>query len=167
MNIGLEHNNQDLLKKLNKDELECWNTYLETLVVRPENPRVVCGFAGNEDIADELLNLYLSGKKTAGSGLLKDYELAGDPLPKVGNFWIILDSSKKPRCIVKTVRVEFYQFDQVPEQVAIAEGEGDLSLDYWRNAHTDFFSTFLKEWGISDLNKETVVTEFYEVVYKS
>ena len=151
---------------MNKNAQDYWNSYLKTLAHEPSNFHVEAGIAGNKEIADELLELYLSGKKTAGSGLVKAYKLAGDSLPKVGNHWIILDSGDEPRCIVKTNRVEQYQFDQVPEEVAIAEGEGDLSYEYWREAHIKFFTPFLDEWGISDLDKETLVTEFYEVVFK-
>lgn len=151
---------------LNKEETEYLNSYLSTLTAKPDPLFVEASIAGNEEIADELLDLYLMGKKTAGSSLLKDYMFSGDELPKVGNYWIILDSQKIPRCIVKTVRVETYQFDSVPEEVATAEGEGDLSLEYWRKAHIEFFTPFLSEWNITDLNKETLVTEFYEVVYK-
>ena len=151
---------------MNEKIVEYWNSYLRTLEDRPSNPVVEASISGNDEIADELLDLYLSGKKTAGSGLVKDYELAGDPLPKVGNYWIILNSSKEPKCIVKTIRVELYQFDQVPLEVAVAEGEGDLSLEQWKKAHIDFFTPFLKEWGILDLDKEILVTEFYELVHK-
>jgi uncharacterized protein YhfF len=145
-----------------------WDSYLDTLEGDFDfsESRIEASIAGNKEIADELLSLYLKGKKTAGSGLVKDYELSGDRLPKVGNFWIILDSKEEPKCIVKTVRVEFNRFDQVPEEVAKAEGEGDLSLDYWYEGHRNFFQLFLKEWGIDDLDKEMLVTEFYEVVYK-
>ncbi len=151
---------------MNKQELEFWNSYLETTSAQPVDPKITVGIAGNRDIADELLNLYLSGKKTAGSGLVKDYEQAGDPLPKVGDYWLILNSNNKPRCLVKIRRVEFYQFDQIPVSVAVAEGEGDLSLDYWKKAHVEFFTPFLEELSILNLDKETIVTEFYEVVYK-
>lgn len=151
---------------MNQSQRDYWNSYLETLTNKPENPRVEVSIAGNEEIADELLELYLCGKKTAGSGLVKDYQSAGDPLPEVGNYWIILDSRSEAQCIVKTIRVEFYQFDQVPVEVAIAEGEGDLSLEYWRKAHIDFFTPYLKDWGIDNLDEETLITEFYEVVYK-
>ena len=143
-----------------------WNSYLETLDSKPDDPDVEAGIAGNQEIADKLLSLYIEGTKTAGSGLVKDYELAGDPLPKVGNYWIILNSKGEPGCIVKTIKVEQYKFDEVPEEVAIAEGEGDLSLDYWQKAHREFFSPYLADWGIEDLDQEMVVTEFYEVVYK-
>ena len=154
------------VNRLTEKELQYWNSYLDILKDKPNNPHVEASIAGNLEIADELLSLYLSDKKTAGSGLVKDYELAGDPLPNVGNYWIILDSKKESRCIVKTVRVEKYQFDQVPERVAIAEGEGDLSLEYWRKTHLEFFTPFLEKWGVTNIDKEIVVTEFYEVVYK-
>ena len=143
-----------------------WNSYLETLEEKLDHPDVEAGIAGNQEIADKLLSLYIEGKKTAGSGLVKDYELAGDPLPKVGNYWIILNSKGEPGCIVKTVKVEQYKFNEVPEEVAIAEGEGDLSLDYWQKAQREFFNPYLKDWGVEDLDQEMVVTEFYEVVFK-
>ena len=54
----------------------------------------------------------------------------------------------------------------MPEEVAIAEGEGDLSLDYWRKAHIEFFTPYLKSWGVTELDKETLITEFFEIVYK-
>jgi len=66
---------------------------------------------------------------------------------------------------VKTVRVEFCQFDQVSGKVAIAEG--DLSLDFWRKAHIKFFTPYFNKWNITDINREKVVTEFYELVYRS
>jgi len=152
--------------KLNEKEKSYWNSYLELTSLDEETIKVEASIAGNEEIADQLLDLYLTGKKSAGSGLEKDYLLSGDELPSVGNHWIILDSQKNPRCIVKTIKVEVHQFDQVPEMVAIAEGEGDLSLNFWREAHVNFFTPYLEEWGISDLNKENIVTEFFEVVFK-
>lgn len=152
--------------KLNNKEIAFWNKYLAIAPEAESATKVSASVAGNNEIADELLELYFKGKKTAGSGLVKDYKVSGDELPQVGDYWMILDSEGEPRCIVKTVRVEFYQFDEVPVEAAIAEGEGDLSLDYWRKAHTDFFAPFLKNWGVVDLNKEKVVTEFFEVVFK-
>ena len=152
---------------MNDEALDFWDQYIETLTEKPISPNIEVGISGNIDIADELLCLYLSGKKTAGSSLVKDYELAGDPLPKIGDYWIILNSLDEPKCIVKTVRVEHFKFSDVPEEVAVCEGEGDLSVEYWKKAHVDFFTPFLEAWGVSDLGEETVVTEFYEIVYKS
>lgn len=76
---------------------------------------------GDARNADELLQLYLSGRKTAGSGLVRDYEVAGDPFPAIGEYWILLDRWGAPRCIVKTTRVELRPFAEVGAEVAAAE----------------------------------------------
>ena len=157
-----------VIDKLSTQEKQFWQKFTATLPAQeqPENPNITASIAGNDEIADQLLGLYLAGKKTAGSGLVRDYQSCGDELPKVGQYWIILNENKEPKCIVKTIRVVQHRFDQVPEEVAIAEGEGDLSLEYWRKGHTEFFTPFLKDWGAPDLNKEMVITEFFKVVYK-
>lgn len=146
-------------------ESDFWESYINTLNLKPTAPIVTLGMAGNIELADELLELYLKGIKTAGSGLLKDYQIEGDDIPIVGNYWIILDSKSNPRCIVQTVRVEINRFDEVPESIAIAEGEGDLSLSFWRKAHREFFTPFLKAWGISNLDEELVITEHFKLVH--
>ena len=60
-----------------------------------------------------------------------------------------------------------YQFlyADVPVAIAIAEGEGDCSLETWRKLHRWFFEPYLDDLGIDDLDKAEVVTEFFEVVY--
>lgn len=130
------------------------------------NARVVAAFAGNREITDDLLGLYLAGKKTAGSSLVEDYKTAGDSLPRVGNYWIVLDSQDRPGCLVKTVRVEFNRFGDIPAAVARAESEGDLSVAYWKRVHADFFAPFLESWGVTSLEDAQVVTEHFEVVFR-
>ncbi len=145
-----------------------WQAYLRTLPEkeRPKDPYIVAGISGNEEIADELLGLYLCGKKYAGSSLLKDYESAGDPLPKVGNYWIILDAKGIPRCLVQTTKVVLQKFKDIGKDIAEAEGEGDLSVHYWRQAHQKFFLPFLEQWGVRDLEEAIVVVEFFRILYK-
>lgn len=155
------------MKEMTPNQKAFWDRFVAS---SPEPPPkdawVEAGYCGNREMTDRLLQLYLSGKKYAGSGLVKDYETAGDPLPRVGNYWMILDSSDEPRCIVKTVRVVLNRFKDIGSDIALAEGEGDCSLDYWREAHRRFFTPYLQEWNIDDLNEAEVVTEFFNVVYR-
>lgn len=151
---------------LNKIELDYWQSYLKSNAINLSSANVEASIAGNDAIADHLLELYLSGKKTAGSSLAKDYEYTGEEYPKVGNYWIILDSKKIPKCIVRTKGIEKFKFAEVPLKVAISEGEGDLSLEYWRKAHINFFTPYLKKWGIANLDQEELITEYYKLVYK-
>jgi 5-formyltetrahydrofolate cyclo-ligase len=151
---------------MNEEQVKYWEDFCKSIGIQADQAYVEASVAGNETNAEELLLLYLQGKKTAGSGLVRDYEMAGDDLPKLGNYWIILDSKEKPRCIVKTIKVVTHAFKDVPEEVAKAEGEGDLSIDFWRKAHRDFFSQYLTDLGIENLDEAKVVTEFYQVVFK-
>ncbi|GAD89904.1 hypothetical protein VHA01S_029_00370 [Vibrio halioticoli NBRC 102217] len=153
---------------LTEMEVKYWNEYLNSL---PESDVltdycVEANPAGNLEITDALISLYLSGKKTAGSSLVEDFEITGDPLPKVGNYWIVLDGKNKPKLILKTVNVEIHKFKSVPEYVAIAEGEGDSSLEYWRKVHIEFFSPYLASWNIENIDESHIITEFFEVVWK-
>jgi uncharacterized protein YhfF len=154
--------------KLTKTQLRYWESYLATLSEneRPLHARVEASHAGNRHITDGLLELYLIGKKTAGSSIVEDFVSAGDPIPQVGNFWIYLDSQDKPRLILRTDRVVFNKFSEVPLEIAIAEGEGDLSLAYWRMVHTENYSPFLEKWGVKSLEDATVVTEYFRIVYR-
>lgn len=154
------------MNKLKPNEQRFWDEYLLTLPEsqRPENPFVEASYAGNQKITDELIQLYLTGKKAAGSSLVEDFQHAGDPLPKAGNYWIILDSLGQSKCLVKTLKTVIHKFKDVPKEIAIAEGEGDLSLAYWKSAHSQLYAPHLQKWGISDIEQAIVITEFFEVL---
>ncbi|MCB0390781.1 MAG: ASCH domain-containing protein [Bdellovibrionales bacterium] len=161
--------NSNCLNKLKPTEKIFWESYIDSLPQneRPKEPHVEASYAGSKRITDKLIELYLEGKKTAGSSIKEDFISAGDPLPKVGNFWIILNSNEEPQCLVQTVKVVENKFYDVPLEIAIAEGEGDLSLEYWRNAHKKFYEPHLEDWGLSRIDDATVITEFFAVVYCS
>lgn len=155
--------------KLKPDERAFWTAYLASLPTkrRPKKPFVYAGYAGGRKGTDSLIRLYRSGKKTAGSGLVADYETAGDPLPKTGDYWILLDSRDRPRFLLKTIRTELNLFGRIPKSVARAEGEGDLSVAYWKKAHARFFFPFLNDWGVDDIDKAVVITEHFEIVHRA
>lgn len=144
-----------------------WQGYLGQLRAAGDQrvPNVIASYAGSPEITDQLIDLYLAGTKTAGSGLVEDYASAGDPLPEVGDHWIALGGDGEPRCILRTDQVEIHTFKDVPERVAVAEGEGDLTLEYWRRVHSSHYSPHLREWEIDDIEESNVVTEFFAVVF--
>lgn len=154
--------------QLKPRELKYWDRYLQSLSteLRPARPRVSAGPAGPYEITDDLIALYLSGRKNAGSGLVADYTTSRDPLPNVGDFWICLDSGGEPRCVLRTARIEIHNFSEVPASIAMAEGEGDGSLDYWRRVHTEVYEPNLSAWGIRRIEEAEVITEFFTIVFK-
>lgn len=154
------------LSTLTAEQRQFWQDYLRYSGAEPgDSIRIFADIAGNDAIADKLLALYLNGKKTAGSTLAAFYQAEGEALPNPGDYWLILDSTKAPRCLVQIVEVETFAFSEVPERVARAEGEGDLSLSFWRKAHREFFSLYIDEWGVTDLDSAEVVVEHYNVLY--
>lgn len=56
---------------------------------------------------------------------------------------VVLDGTGRPVAIIRTVNYEKLTFDRVTEEHARLEGEGDLSLAYWRYAHERFFRKYL------------------------
>jgi uncharacterized protein YhfF len=155
------------MRKLKPLELAFWREYLDHLAAHrmPRKPFVEAAFAGGREATDGLIRLYRQGKKTAGSSLVEDFKSAGDPLPKVGNYWIILDSKERPQFLVRTVRIEINRFGGIPASVARAEGEGDLSAAYWKAVHRKAFLPSLAKWGIDDLDRAEVITEHFEILH--
>lgn len=94
-------------------------------------------FGDSPELADELLALVLSGKKTATCGALRDIE-AGEPMPVIGRRDVVLDGRGVPTCVIETTEVTQCRFDDVSAAFAVSEGEGPY--EDWRKAHIDFFT---------------------------
>ncbi|MGZ3771474.1 MAG: ASCH domain-containing protein [Bdellovibrio sp.] len=65
-----------------------------------------------------------------------------------------------------TVKIVTHKFNKVPEEIAIAIGEGDLSLEYWKKVHSELYTPHLEKWGVNSIDVATVITEFFKIVYK-
>ncbi|WP_229052793.1 ASCH domain-containing protein [Aeromicrobium sp. Leaf350] len=96
-------------------------------------------FGDHADLADELLALVLDGTKTATASSLWDVEADGDPVPRVGDLSILLDGAGAPRALIRTTQVRIVPFIDVDAEHARLEGEGDLTLQHWRDGHESFF----------------------------
>ena len=115
---------------------------------------------------DLLAHLAAIGEKTATASAYPLYELENEPLPAAGAYSIILDSNNNAVCIIQTQRVTVVPFCEVTAEHAYKEGEGDKSLEYWREAHEKFFAECLKEAGLEFSTDMKVVCEEFSVVYK-
>ncbi len=146
-----------------------WSGYLDTLPadspIRDE-PYVAEGWGDSPRLADELGALIAAGTKTATCSALWEYEAEGEGLPRVGSKTIVLDGDDEPLCIVETTEVEVKSYGEVEAQFAYEEGEGDRSLEYWREAHWRFFSRTLPEIGREPTMDMPLVCERFRVIYK-
>jgi uncharacterized protein YhfF len=145
---------------------EYWQSYLDTLPTNsPERDEehIAEGWGDSPRMADELGTLIASGIKTATCSALWEYEAEGESLPEVGVKTVVLDGNGDPLCIVETTEVVPY--DQVDARFAYEEGEGDHSLEYWREAHWRFFSRTLPSIDIEPTLDMPLVCERFRVIY--
>ena len=96
-------------------------------------------FGDRQSLADELVALVLAGQKRGTAGLYWAFEADGRSLPYPGALSVVTDWAGAPRCVVETTAVDVVPYDQVSAEFAAIEGEGDLSLEFWREAHWDYF----------------------------
>jgi len=89
----------------------------------------ICRFGAGET-ADRLLAQVLSGRKTAAS-----WPARHGRWTRVGERMLAYDGQGRPRAVLETTALELKRFCDVDEDFAWAEGEGDLSLRWWRVAN--------------------------------
>jgi uncharacterized protein YhfF len=121
-------------------------------------------FCNDEELTNQLANLVIKGLKTATCSALIDYQITKEDLPKVNDLKIIVDWHKNPICITKTKSVVIKKFNEIDEEFARKEGEGDKSLAYWQNAHKTFFSNYLKTLGVAFTDELKLVCEEFEKI---
>lgn len=112
-------------------------------------------FGDSPELADELVALVVKGIKTATCCSLHAFEQE-ETSPSVGGYSIILNGEGQPVCVIRTLTLRLVRFSEVSEDQARKEGEGDLSLEYWRAGHQAFF----EREGTYAENMELVFEEF-------
>lgn len=118
-------------------------------------------FGNTKEMADELGQLVLEGKKTATCSLLRAYQGYENEIPRVGVYSVLCNGNEKPICIVFLTDTWICKYSEVTEQHAYEEGEGDRSLDYWKKAHQEFFSQYPGFY-----EEDELICERFKVVFK-
>ena len=107
---------------------------------------------------NELISLVLSSKKTATTSLFKD----DTKLPVIGEKTIICYDDGTEAATVRTIDFKIMKFNEMTEEYAKLEGEGDLSLDYWKKVHYNFFKSIDKNFN----DDSKIIFEIFELVVK-
>ena len=146
-----------------------WQQFLSTLPEdSPYRTRTYLaeGWGDSPAMADELGELIARGIKTATCSALWEWEAEGKPVPQEGLLTIVLGGRGEPLCIVETTDVSIRNYNEVGSDFAQKEGEGDFSLDYWREAHRNFFSRTLPKIGREFSEEMPLVCERFQLIYK-
>lgn len=116
-------------------------------------------------MADELSDLILKGIKTASCASYDEYlHCNEDPLARVGDYTIVLNSKDEPVGIIKYTHITIMPMNEVTEEIARAEGEGDLSYDYWYKGHKKFFIELMPQIGKVFYEEMPLVVERFELI---
>ncbi|MEW2444850.1 ASCH domain-containing protein [Micromonospora marina] len=92
------------------------------------------------ELRTRLNTLVLSGVKTATAGLVQEYDQEGEELEYVGERLVLVDDDDGFVGVVEVTGVEVVRFADVPWDFARAEGEGDRSIEEWREGHGAYWA---------------------------
>ena len=117
-------------------------------------------FGTSGAMRNRLNDLIINGNKRATAGLLKeDYIDEWEEIEFAGERLAILDNDQKQVGIIKVRRVEVLEFKDVPTELALAEAEGDLSGDDFRQSHSKFWNSV----GVEVKPETKVVTVYFDL----
>lgn len=121
-------------------------------------------FCYTKELANELLQLVLKGKKTATSSSQYAYE-SPEAQPQVGSYSIITDYDGAPRCVIETILVTHIPFNEMTFEICNREGE-DTCLETWVDGHRRYFMQEAEECGYTFSEEMPVLFEDFRVVFR-
>ena len=151
---------------MNEAVQEFWNAFLE---IEPElakdTPFQTWHFGNTPEMAGQLASLVIHGKKVATASLEAVNEIKPDEAPIDDGYSVITTYDGNPICVIQTVEIELVPFKEVDEQFAFDEGEGDQTLDYWRDVHNRYFTVEAAELGLEFSKSSIICCERFRLVY--
>lgn len=146
---------------MNPAAQEYWNEFWQKKNQQP--PAHVTAWQFGSD-PDHLAQLVIDGIKTATCSGQLFYDLDKEPLPAVDDYSVVLNSKDEPVAIIRTSQVDITPMNEVTADFARAEGEGDLSYEYWHKAHVKFFTDELRPMGLEYKEDMPLVCEHFELI---
>ena len=117
-------------------------------------------FGNPGELRLRLVDLVINGNKRATAGALNlDYE-QGEPIETVGEKFAVVDNENQHVATVQITRVEVCRFADVPDEFALAEAEGDLTGDDFRESHFKFWT----ECGYEIDDDSKIVLAYFDLI---
>lgn len=109
--------------------------------------------------------LVLSGLKTVFSYPLEVWRLEKRAVPESNQHIVLLDSQGTAVAVIQLLDVQTHPFEDVPESFAHKAGEGDRSLDTWKENQKPFFKRVLDEHALEFNTKVDILCVEFELVF--
>ena len=116
-------------------------------------------FGDSPEMADELLRLVLTGKKTATVSIV----LEDEKTPKVGDLSLVLNGQGQPACVIKTVYLETVKFCNLTWDMVKLEGE-DETFEQWKAGNIRYWMRDAVKRGYTFTEETPITFERFELV---
>lgn len=151
---------------MNAKVKEFWQRFLERTPAVPRDlPFQVWYFGNTREMALELADLVIAGRKRATASLAAVNQLKPEEAPIPDGYSVVTDLDGEPKCVMRTTEIRHLPFDEVDAEFAYDEGEGDRSLEYWRDVHRDYFTREASNLGLEFNERSAVCCERFELLY--
>lgn len=143
-----------------------WGNYLDMHLEHAfENTPETRYFGATKIDADILAELTKTGIKKATSHALLGLQNREKPLPKIGDFIVVTNWEGEAQCIVRTTAVKLKPYFSIDAAYAQLEGEGDKSLEHWKNLHWQQYTKELETFGRVPRESMIIVCQEFEKVF--
>jgi uncharacterized protein YhfF len=122
-------------------------------------------FSNTSESARELAELVMSGKKIATASLKAVNEIEPDKAPIDDGYSVVTTFEGEPLCVIQTTEIRHIPFNEVDAEFAFDEGEGDQTLQDWREAHWIYFSLEAQEYGVTFDETSVICCERFQLLY--
>lgn len=143
-----------------------WKEFCEvSSEIKLETPYQVWFFGNGSELAQELAELVISGKKTATASLAAVNETTPEIAPILDGYSIFTDFEGNPCGVIQTTEIRHLPFTEVDARFAFDEGEGDRTLSYWRDVHRRYFTKEAAELNLEFSEKSLVCCERFKLLF--
>ncbi len=142
-----------------------WAQFCAHSDLDPSTPFQSWYFGNTAEMARDLASLVVAGTKTATASLVEVNRLRPMEAPSLDGYSIVTDFHGEPLCVIQTAEIRELAFDDVDARFAADEGEGDLSLEYWRRVHWDYFTREARELGLTFDSRSMICCERFRLLY--
>lgn len=122
-------------------------------------------FGNSSEMARELAELVISGTKTATASLKSVNDIEPDKAPINDGYSVVTDFEGSPMCIIQTTEIRHIPFNEVDAPFAFDEGEGDQTLEFWRDVHRSYFTKEAAEKGLDFDENSIICSERFKLVF--
>ncbi len=133
--------------------------------VKIDEPFQVWFFGNTSEMARALAELVISGKKRATASLVEFNETHAEVAPVDNGYSVVTDFEGNPLCIIQTTEIRHVPFTEVDSKFAFDEGEGDQTLEDWREGHWRYFTKEAAEFGLEFNATSLVCCERFQLLF--